>query len=79
MEVNNQFIRMTEATLWNQNAAIKNLDTQMGQMVHAISDRSPCTLPSNTQVNLKEHVKAIITRSAIQLLEIHVKRLIANK
>ncbi|KAL2497891.1 RT RNaseH domain-containing protein [Abeliophyllum distichum] len=41
--------------------------------------RAPGTLPSNTEVNPKEHVKVITTRSGIQLPEIHVKRLVANK
>ncbi|KAL2471831.1 uncharacterized protein Adt_39967 [Abeliophyllum distichum] len=41
--------------------------------------RSPGTLPSNTDVNPKEHVKAITTRSRVQLPEVHVKRSVANK
>ncbi|XP_022871446.1 uncharacterized protein LOC111390615 [Olea europaea var. sylvestris] len=41
--------------------------------------RAPGTLPSNTEVNPKEHVKAITTRSGVQLPEFHVKRPTANK
>ncbi|KAL2542521.1 Uncharacterized protein Adt_03499 [Abeliophyllum distichum] len=48
-------------------------------MAIALSGRAPGTLPSNTEVNPKEHVKAITTRSGVQLPEIHVKRSVANK
>ncbi|XP_022889018.1 uncharacterized protein LOC111404443 [Olea europaea var. sylvestris] len=65
MDVNNQFMRKIETTLQNQSAAIKNLETQMGQMAQALSGR--------------EHVKAITTRSGVQLPEFHVKRPTVNK
>ncbi|XP_022855936.1 uncharacterized protein LOC111377113 [Olea europaea var. sylvestris] len=79
MNANNQFMRKIETTIQNQSAVIKNLETQMGQMAEVISGRAPCTLPSNTEVNPKEHVKAITTRSGVQLPEFHVKRPTANK
>ncbi|XP_052198267.1 uncharacterized protein LOC127805553 [Diospyros lotus] len=37
-------------------------------------ERQPSTWPSNTEVNPKEQVNAITTRSRVQLPEIHVKR-----
>ncbi|XP_022889158.1 uncharacterized protein LOC111404605 [Olea europaea var. sylvestris] len=74
MEANNQFMRRTKATLQDQSAAIKNLETQMGQMAISMTGRAPGNLPSNTEINPKEQAKAITTRSGGQLLEIHVKR-----
>ncbi|KAL2486517.1 Uncharacterized protein Adt_31273 [Abeliophyllum distichum] len=71
-------MRKTETSFQNQGASIKNLETQMGHMVIALSGRAPGTLPSNIEVNPKEHVKAITTRSGVQLPEIHVKRSIPN-
>ncbi|XP_022869679.1 uncharacterized protein LOC111389056 [Olea europaea var. sylvestris] len=37
MEVNNQFMRKMDAALQDQSAAIKNLETQMGQMTISIT------------------------------------------
>ncbi|KAL2526437.1 Uncharacterized protein Adt_11491 [Abeliophyllum distichum] len=79
MEQINQFMRKMEASIQNQGASIKNLETQIGQMEVAISSRALGTLPSNTEVNPKEYVKAITTKSGVQLPEIYVKRLVANK
>ncbi|XP_022853864.1 uncharacterized protein LOC111375292 [Olea europaea var. sylvestris] len=79
MEANNQFMRKTDATLQDQSAAIKNLETQMGQMAISITGRVPGNLSSNTEINPKEHAKAITTRSGVQLPEIHVKRSVASK
>lgn len=79
MKSNNQFMKKTEATLQEQNSAIKNLEIQMGQMVLAMTNRVLGTLPNNTEVNPKEHAKAITTRSGVQLPEIHVKRPVTNK
>ncbi|XP_052175408.1 uncharacterized protein LOC127790153 [Diospyros lotus] len=39
-----------------------------------LTERQPSTWPSNTEVNPKEQVNAITTRSGVQLSEIHVKR-----
>ncbi|KAL2486257.1 Uncharacterized protein Adt_31013 [Abeliophyllum distichum] len=79
MERTEQFMNKTETNFQNQGAVIKNLETQMGQMAITLSGRAPSTLPSNTEVNPKDHVKAITTRSRVQLPEIHVKRSVANK
>lgn len=45
----------------------------------AMTNRAPGTLPSNTEVNPREHAKAITTRSGVQLPKIHVKRSVTNK
>ena len=56
-----------QASMANQKsteASIKNLETQMGQLAKQISDQSASTSFSpTTQVNPKEHCKAITTRS----------------
>ncbi|XP_022855935.1 uncharacterized protein LOC111377112 [Olea europaea var. sylvestris] len=43
-----------------------------------LTGRAQSNLPSNTEINLKEQAKAIITRSGLQLPEIHVKRSSVN-
>ncbi|KAL2466093.1 Uncharacterized protein Adt_41944 [Abeliophyllum distichum] len=79
IEKTDQFMKQTEINLQNQSASIKNLETKIGQMAVAISARVPDTLPSNTEVNPKESVTAVTTRSGVQLPEIHVKRPITKK
>ncbi|XP_022865871.1 uncharacterized protein LOC111385680 [Olea europaea var. sylvestris] len=79
MEANNQFMRRMETTLQDQSAAIKNLETQVGQIAISMTGRAPGNLPSNTEINPKEHAKAITTRSGVQLPEPHVTSSGANK
>ncbi|KAL2453385.1 Uncharacterized protein Adt_49116 [Abeliophyllum distichum] len=79
IEKTDQFMRQIEINFQNQGASIKNLEIQMGQTVVAISCSVPDTLPSNTEVNPKENVMTITTRSDIQLPKIHVKRPVVNK
>ncbi|XP_052198364.1 uncharacterized protein LOC127805652 [Diospyros lotus] len=55
-------------------ATIKNIENQIGQLAKILTERQPGTWPSNTEVNPKEQVNAITTRSGVQLPEIHVKR-----
>jgi len=74
METTNQFMRKTETNFQNQGAAIKNLETQMGQLALSMTGRVSGALPINIEVNPREHVQAITTRSGVQLPEIHVKR-----
>ncbi|KAL2491673.1 Uncharacterized protein Adt_27301 [Abeliophyllum distichum] len=57
-----------------QDVAIKNIENQMGQLAKMLTERQPGTWPSNTEVNPKEKVNAITTRSGVELPEIHVKR-----
>ncbi|KAL2526991.1 Uncharacterized protein Adt_12045 [Abeliophyllum distichum] len=64
LDINNQ----------NQQASIRKLETQIGQLALQLSDRKLGTLPSNTETNPREQVNAITTRSGVQLPEIHVKR-----
>ncbi|XP_022857778.1 uncharacterized protein LOC111378774 [Olea europaea var. sylvestris] len=68
-----QYITKTKTNFQNQQASIKNLEQHVGQIAAALSGRAQGTLPSNTEINPKEQVKAITTRSGVQLPEIHVK------
>ncbi|XP_073120605.1 uncharacterized protein [Henckelia pumila] len=58
-----KFISSTETRMQNQDASIKNLENQIGQLAKSISSRYQGTLPSDTEKNPKEHVKAIELRS----------------
>ncbi|KAL2533229.1 Uncharacterized protein Adt_06580 [Abeliophyllum distichum] len=48
-------------------------------MVVAILGKLQDTLSSNTEVNPREQVHAITTRSGVQIPKIHVNRLVTNK
>lgn len=69
-----QYITKIETNFQNQQASIKNLEQQVGQIATALSGRAQGTLPSNTETNPKEQVKVITIRSGVQLPEMHVKR-----
>ncbi|XP_073120421.1 uncharacterized protein [Henckelia pumila] len=58
-----KFIPSTETRMQNQDASIKNLENQIGQLAKSISSRDQGTLPSDTEKNPKEQVKAIELRS----------------
>ncbi|XP_073133663.1 uncharacterized protein [Henckelia pumila] len=58
-----KFISSTETRMQNQDASIKNLENQIGQLAKSISSRDQGTLPSDTDKNPKEQVKAIELRS----------------
>ncbi|KAL2491929.1 Uncharacterized protein Adt_27557 [Abeliophyllum distichum] len=57
-----------------QDVAIKNMENQIGQLAKMLTERQPGTWLSNTEVNPKEQVNAITTRSGAELPEFHVKR-----
>lgn len=50
-------------------ASLKNLERQVGQLAKILSERPQGALPSNTETNPRENAKAITTRSGIQLTE----------
>ncbi|XP_073308362.1 uncharacterized protein [Primulina huaijiensis] len=58
-----KFISSTETRLQNQDASIKGLENQIGQLAKMIASRELGTLPSNTETNPKEQVKAIELKS----------------
>ncbi|XP_073153332.1 uncharacterized protein [Henckelia pumila] len=58
-----KFISSTETRMQNQDASIKNLENQIGKLAKSISSKDQGTLPSDTEKNPKEQVKAIELRS----------------
>ncbi|XP_073153803.1 uncharacterized protein [Henckelia pumila] len=62
-EMMQKFISSTETRMQNQDASIKNLENQIGQLAKAMSSRELGTLPSDTKKNPKEKVKAVELRS----------------
>lgn len=52
-------ISATETRFQNQDATIKVLENQIGQLDKMIASRELCTLPSNTEKNPKEQVMTI--------------------
>ncbi|KAI5447937.1 hypothetical protein KIW84_015399 [Lathyrus oleraceus] len=70
-----QFMQMSMANQKSNDAAIKNLETQVGQLAKQLAEQQ--TGPSfsaNTQTNPKEHCKAIMTRSGRELGSENKKR-----
>ncbi|XP_058755907.1 uncharacterized protein LOC131629120 [Vicia villosa] len=62
-ETMTQFMQMSMTNQKNQDAAIKNLETQVGQLAKQIAaNQSNATFSANTQENPKEHCKAVVTR-----------------
>ncbi|XP_027338257.1 uncharacterized protein LOC113852214 [Abrus precatorius] len=58
-----------ETALRNQQASIHNLENQLGQISRLLSERPQESLPSNTETNPKEQVKAVTLRSGKILQE----------
>ena len=61
--------QITESSLRNQQPSLQNLENQIGQLAKMISERQQGGLPSNTESNPREHVKAITLRSGKQLAD----------
>ncbi|XP_073147962.1 uncharacterized protein [Henckelia pumila] len=61
------FISSTETRPQNQDASIRNLETQLGQLANIIAGRTQGTLPSDTEKNPKEQAKAITLRSGKEI------------
>ncbi|XP_073152984.1 uncharacterized protein [Henckelia pumila] len=57
------FISSIETRMHNQGASIKHLENQSGLLAKAMASRDPGALPSDTEKNPKEQVKAIELRS----------------
>lgn len=58
-----QFMKMSMANQKSTDAAIKNLEMQVGQLSKQLADQHKGTFFANTQDNPKEHCKYILTRS----------------
>ena len=51
----------------NHSSSIHNLEIQVGQLENSLSVRNQGSLPSNTEKNPKEQLKAITLRSGIDI------------
>ncbi|XP_075104353.1 uncharacterized protein LOC107783747 [Nicotiana tabacum] len=58
-----KFIKATDEKVESQSSAINNLEIQMSQLATLMSEQIKSALPSNTEKNPKEHLKAISLRS----------------
>ncbi|XP_061360553.1 uncharacterized protein LOC133304518 [Gastrolobium bilobum] len=61
----NDHINETRAYHKNQDASIRNLESQIGHLSRKLAERSQGQFPSDTIVNPKEDCKSIVTRSGI--------------
>ncbi|OIT08584.1 hypothetical protein A4A49_62891, partial [Nicotiana attenuata] len=62
-----KFIKATDDKVESQHSAIKNLEIQVSQLATLMSGQIQGALPSNTEKNSKEHLKAISLRSGKSL------------
>ncbi|GKC86406.1 retrovirus-related pol polyprotein from transposon TNT 1-94, partial [Tanacetum coccineum] len=51
----------TDAAIKNQGASIKTLEIQIKKMSKVLQERGFGSLPSSTEINLRDHVKSILT------------------
>lgn len=58
-----------ESFMKNQDATVKNLEVQLGQLANIASRKVQGTIPSATEKNPREHVKAVTLRSWKELEE----------
>ena len=56
-----------EQIIRNHSSSIHNLEVQMGQLANSLAIRNQGALPSNTEKNPKEQVKAITLRSGTEI------------
>ena len=56
-----------EQMIRNHSSSIHNLEVQMGQLANSLATRNQGALPSNTEKNQKEQIKAIILRSGTEI------------
>ncbi|GKV04420.1 hypothetical protein SLEP1_g16575 [Rubroshorea leprosula] len=76
-ELVHKFVSSTEARFQNQeirfqnqDAAIRNIETQLGQIADMVFGRVQGGLPSNSEKNPREQLKAITLRSGKELKEV---------
>ncbi|XP_061371374.1 uncharacterized protein LOC133313966 [Gastrolobium bilobum] len=55
----------TKASFWNQEASIRNLETQISQLSKQFTARTHGTFPSNTDTNPNAQCNSIVTRRGI--------------
>nr|XP_009794617.1 PREDICTED: uncharacterized protein LOC104241374 [Nicotiana sylvestris] len=64
-----KYIKVTDEKMESQNSSLKNLEIQLSQLAALVSKKIQGPLPSNTEKNPKEHLKAITLRSGKELDE----------
>ncbi|XP_070002062.1 uncharacterized protein [Nicotiana sylvestris] len=69
-----KYIKVTDEKMENQNSSLKNLEIQLSQLAALVSEKSQHPLPSNTEKNPNEHLKAITLRSVKELDEPYTDR-----
>ncbi|XP_019253793.1 PREDICTED: uncharacterized protein LOC109232477 [Nicotiana attenuata] len=69
-----KYIKVTDEKMESQNSALKNLEIQLSQLATLVSEKIQGPLPSNTEKNPKEHLKAIALRSGTTLDEPYANR-----
>ena len=72
-EVMKNWMSMAETRLQNYEASMHNLETQIGQLANLVADRAQGSLPSNTERNPREHVKAVTLRSGKTFQDVEMK------
>ncbi|XP_057418051.1 uncharacterized protein LOC130712234 [Lotus japonicus] len=68
------FINESRNNFKNQEASIKNLENQVGQISKQLSERPPSMFPSNTVPNPRENIFAVTLRSRKVMHEIEKKK-----
>src|SRR4051812_31870398 len=68
-----RYMQENDARLKNQEASIKNIETQIGQLTNLLTARAQGALPSDTEKNPREHVNAITLRSGTRYDEPQMK------
>ena len=68
------FINATNTRFQNQEASIRNLENQVGQLAKLMAKRPQGSLPNNTEPNPKEQCKAIMLRSRRKVENEELKR-----
>ncbi|OIT36514.1 hypothetical protein A4A49_13529 [Nicotiana attenuata] len=64
-----KYIKVTDEKMESQNSALTNLEIQLSQLATLVSEKIQGPIPSNTEKNPKEHLKAITLRSGKELDE----------
>ena len=63
MQQNEARFKAQEAQIQAHDTLFQTIESQLGQIVNILSDRNQGALPSNTEKNPREHIKAISLRS----------------
>ena len=62
-----QFMQVSMSSQKSTKSAIKNLEVQVGQLAKQLAEKSSSSFTTNTEKNLKEECKAVMTRSKMAI------------